>query len=244
MNRLVAWAAAGSVVAAAGGAVADPRLDEKVYAPYVEKGVGEIEVRTGGEVGSGALSGDTTTVIEAEYGFSDRINLAVLTAVAHAAPKGTRFSSVGLEAIGYLGQISVVGVDTAVYLEYGHGLSGEQDVFEAKALLAKNIGRFQGLVNLIVEKPLNGPPGERDASYGYAVSGAWRMIGNLRVGVEALGDLGSQGAYVGPQIKWKVHPRALPAEIELDAGWLAPVGVTRYEARSQLKLVVELEHRF
>ena len=244
MNRLMAWATAGFAVVAAGGAVADPRLDEKVYAPYVEKGVGEIEVRTGGEVGSGTLSGDTTTVIEAEYGFTDRIKLSLVGAVAHAAPEGTHFSSIGLEGIGYLGQIPVVGVDTAVYLEYGHGLNGEQDKFEAKALMAKNIGRFQGLVNLIVEKPLNGPADQRDASYGYAASGAWRTVGALRLGVEALGDLGSQGAYVGPQIRWKAHPRTLPAEIEIDAGWLLPVGITRLEAKSQLKLAVELEHRF
>ncbi len=251
MNRWSGWAAAGAMAMAAFGARADPRLDEKVYSPYVQKGVGELELRAGGEVGSGTLAGAETTVWETEYGVSDRLSLALVGAVAHAPGGPTQFSAIGAEAVGYLGQIPKLGVDTGLYLEYARGLNGEDDKFEGKLLLAKQAGRFEGLLNLIVEKPLSAPTGEGIASYGYAASATWRVAGHLRLGAEAFGDFGDdrvflkhQGAYLGPQVKWSGRPRGSPVEIELDAGWLAPLGADRAEAGSQLRLGLELERRF
>ena len=62
-----------------------------------------------------------------------------------------------LEGIYYLGQIPKIGVDTGVYLEVTKGFGGESDGGEAKLLLAKTQGRFQGLFNFIIERPFNGP---------------------------------------------------------------------------------------
>ncbi|MBA3812304.1 MAG: hypothetical protein H0X27_11810 [Caulobacteraceae bacterium] len=231
-------------------AAADPRLDEKVYSPYVLNGVTEFETRLGREVG-GPLDGQTTTVLEIEHGFNDRISLAVLGVLANEPGVATRFNGVGVEGVGYLGRIPGVGVDTGLYLEYKHGLAGEDDIAEAKLLLAKTEGRFQGLLNLILERPLGVPKGEGFAEYGYAASATWQTVGALRLGVEAFGDLGSdrsflgrQGAYVGPQVKWEGRPRFSPVEIDIDAGWLAAVGPARGEAGSQFRFGVELERRF
>ncbi len=132
------------------------------------------------------------------------------------------------------------------------GFGGETDGLEGKLLLAKTAGRFQGLLNLIVERPLGAPAGEDFASYGYAASATWRTVGRLRLGAEAFGDLGDdhgflsghQGAYVGPQVKWEGRPRGAPFEIEVDAGWLAAVGPDRQEAASQARIDVELERPF
>ena len=251
MKRWIVWAVAVWVVSAAGDAFADPRLDEKVYAPYVQKGVGEFELRGSGEVGGGALSGAATTVWETEYGVSDHLSLSVVGAIAHQPGGPAKMSAIGLEAVGYLGQIPRLGVDTGLYLEYARGLNGQDDKVEAKLLLAKRTGRFEGLLNLIVEKPLAAPTGEGIASYGYAASATWRVFGHLRLGAETFGDFGddrlflkNQGAYLGPQVKWSGHPRGSPVEIEIDAGWLASVGADRAESRGQLRLGVELERRF
>ena len=251
MNRLMAGAAAGFVLMAASGALADPRLDEKVYAPYVQKGVGEFELREGGEAGGGALSGAATTVWETEFGVSDHLSLAVVGAIAHAPGGPTKMTAIGLEAVDYLGQIPRIGVDTGLYVEYSRGLNGQDDKVEGKLLFAKRAGRFEGLLNLIIEKPLSAPTGEGIASYGYAASATWRVLGHLRLGAETFGDfgddhvfLGNQGAYLGPQVKWSGRPHGSPVEIEVDAGWLASVGADRAEARSQLRLGVELERRF
>jgi hypothetical protein len=107
------------------------------------------------------------------------------------------------------------------------------------------------LLNLILERPLGVPEGEGLASYGYAASATWRTVGALRLGAEAFGEfgtdrafLGRQGAYVGPQLKWKGRPATSPVEIEIDAGWLAAVGTDRREGASQVRVAIELERRF
>ncbi len=247
------WTGAAAIaltLAAVGVARADPRLDEKVYDPYILNGVGEFEARNAQELG-GPLGGETTTVLEAEYGLNDRLSLALVGTVERPAGGATRLAGVGLEAVTYLGRIPGVGVDAGLYLEYTRGLNGENDAGEAKLLLAKTAGRFQGLVNLIVEKPLSAPPGEGYAAYGYAASATWQTVGALRLGAEAFGDLGDdhaflgrQGAYVGPQIKWEGRLGAMPFDLGLDAGWLAAVGSDRGEASSQVRVGLELERRF
>ena len=160
-------------------------------------------------------------------------------------------NGLGLESVIYLGQIPRLGVDVGLYLEYMGGLNGQDDKGEAKLLLAKNADRFQGLFNFIVERPIGVPDGEAFASYGYAASATWRTFGALRVGAEAFGDLGSdhgfltqsEGAYIGPELRWEVRPAASPVEIDIDAGWLAAVGADRDEADSQARLTIEFERR-
>lgn len=233
-------------------ALADPRLDEIVYSPYVVNHLFELESRLGQELGHGDMAGARTEVFEAEAGLSDRASVALLTSIVRAPGQGDRVSRVGLEGIYYLGQIPKVGVDVGGYLELTKGFGGQSDGGEAKLLLAKTADRFQGLVNLIVEEPFGAPRGEDFASYGYAASATWRTVGALRVGAEALGDFGddhgflthAQGAYVGPQLKWEGHPGRLPVEVGIDAGWLAAVGPDRREAASQARINLEVEHRF
>jgi len=193
--------------ALAGGAVAsaDPRLDEVVYSPYVERHVVEVETRVGQELGPGDLSGARAVVVEVEAGISDRASLALVSRIVREPGGSDRLTGLGLEGIYYLGQVPKLGVDVGGYLEVAKGLGGESDGLEAKLLLAKTQGRFQGLVNLILER---------------------------------------QGAYVGPQVKWEGRPGRLPFDVALDAGWLAPVGLDRREARSQTRLSVEIERRF
>ncbi len=251
MKRTISAAALGVWLFGVTRALADPRLDEVVYTPYVQNQVAEFEVRRGQQIG-GATAGQATSVFEAEYGLNDRVSLALVGALASAPGQASRLDGIGLEGITYLGQIPGIGVDAGLYLEYTHGLAGERDAVEGKLLLAKTAGRFQGLANLIVERPLGAPAGQDYASYGYAVSATWQTVGNLRLGAEAFGDLGDDhgflshpvGAYVGPQLKWEGRPPGSPVDIGLDLGWLAAVGADRSEARSQVKVGVELERRF
>jgi len=239
-------------VICAGQALADPRLDEKVYDPYVLNHVAEFEFRPSQVIG-GPLGGARTTVLEAEYGLNDRVSLALVGAIGRDPGESSRFHDLGLEGVVYLGRIPRLGVDAGLYLELSHGLNGESDFAEAKLLLAKREGRFEGLFNFIIERPLGVPAGEGFASYGYAASATWRTVGKLQVGAEAFGDLGDdhgflrgpQGAYVGPKLKWEGHPTASsPLEIEVGASWLKSVGADRAEADSQFRLVLELERRF
>jgi hypothetical protein len=264
------WACLAGVAlasAAVGIARADPRLDEKVYDPYVESGVVEVEARSAGLVG--AVGAQAASVYELEYGLNKHLSVALVGVESRPMRDADRWSSVGVEGVYYLGRMPKLGVDAALYLEYARGLNGEADKLEGKLLLARRAGRFEGLVNLIAERPLNARAGGNYASYGYAASATWRTVGDLRVGAEALGDFGSdhglggrQGAFVGPEVKWEVHPfggRDLdtdadgdepvghagpPIEIDVDAGWLAAVGADRSEAASQARVSVEVERKF
>ena len=236
-------------VLAATGATADPRLDEKVYAPDVQSREAGLELRTARQNG-GASDGEATLVVEEEYGLNDRLSLALVGAVERSPDRASRLSSLGLEAVVYTGKLPRLGVDTGVYLEYKHGFGGEADVAEGKLLFARTAGRFQGLLNLIVERSF-GPSGQTFASYGYAASATFRTVGALRLGGEAFGDLGTDhgfdgrhGAYLGPQLLWEGRPAGSPVEFGVDAGWLVPVGTDRAETRSQLRFALELERRF
>jgi hypothetical protein len=264
---LACIALAVAVTGLAHAAQADPRLDEVVYDPDVEKGVVELEARSAGLLGAPGGAAAQTNVFELEYGLTNKVSLA-LVGVESQEPHGTaRWSDVGVEGIWNVGCVPAIGVDTALYLEYGHGLNGEPDKLEGKILLAKRAGRFEGLLNLIVERPLNASDGGNYASYGYAASATWRAMGAIRLGAEALGDFGDdhrfgrrQGAYVGPQVKWEYRPfggkdpdddgdeapmrKGPPIEIDVDAGWLAAVGADRDEAGSQVRIAVELERKF
>lgn len=251
LGRASVWACA-AVMTMAAAARADPRLDEKVYDPYVEKHEIELETRWGQALGRGSLGNAHTVVVEGEYGLSDRVSLALLGQVERTAADPDRLVGLGLEGVAYLGRLPKLGVDTGLYFEYKKGLHGEADEGEAKLLLAKSAGRFEGLLNLIVERPFNAPAGQGFASYGYATSVTWRTFGELRLGAEAIGDFGddhgflsrAEGAYVGPQLKWSAKPGLLPVGVELDAGWLKSVGAARGEAGSQTKLTLSFERCF
>lgn len=233
-------------------AEADPRLDEKVYTPYVENHVLELETRWGQEFGRGQLKGARTFFLEQEAGLSDRLSLAAVEQIERPPGGGDRLVGAGIEGVYYVGQIPKLGVDTGVYLEYKKGLHGEDGEGEAKLLLAKTAGRFQGLVNFIVERPFGAPRGEGFATYGYAASATWRTLGALRIGAEAFGNLGddhgflkgAHGGYVGPQLKWEGSTSFSAIEIVLDAGWLTPVGPAWAETKSQGRVSVEFERRF
>ena len=229
---------------------ADPRLDERVYSPYVENGLSELEFRYG-QVRGGPLAGQAKTVFELEQGVSDRLSLALVGAVVNGDGGGTRLTKIGVEGVYYLGRLPRLGIDAGLYLEYAKGLNGETNGGEAKLLLARTSGRFQGLLNLIVEHPFGAPQGQGVSSYGYVASATWETVRAIRLGVEAIGDLGDdhrflgrQQAYLGPQLKWEGHPGRSPVELEVDIGWLAAIGSRPREAASQVHVGFELARRF
>src|SRR5579862_7098489 len=109
--------AAGVSLALAAPAMADPRLDEVVYSPYIENHTFELETRLGQEVGPGTLANARTIIIEAEYGLNDRVSASLVTHIERAPGEPERLTGVGVETIVYLGQIPKIGVDTGLYLE-------------------------------------------------------------------------------------------------------------------------------
>jgi len=245
-NSLLAGAVGAWV---ASPAFADPRLDEKVYTPYVLNHVAELELRRGQQF-DGPANGARTDVIELEYGLNDNVSLALVGNIERQGDGVSHLDQIGLESVIYLGQVPHLGVDVGIYLEYLRGQNHQRDAGEAKLLLAKNVDRFQALLNIIAEHPFGAPSGQGFSSYGYGASLTWRTWGALRLGAEAFGNLGddhglrSSGGYVGPQLTWEAHPYGSPFEVGIDAGWLEAFGAERDQAHSQARLTIELERHF
>lgn len=242
MSAALAWSCA---------ATAEPGLSNKVYSPYVKKGVTEVELRAGRLTG-GQLDGEQAAVVEFERGLSDRLSLAVLAEFEQHAGEERKLDALALEGVVYVGQIPGLGVDVGGYLEYEQRLHNESGVAEAKLLLAKRSGAFEGLLNLIVERPLSDRPGEHDTEFAYAAQATWDVGRNLRLGGQAFGDLGTdhvlggrQPHYLGPVAQWEVRPAWLNGgELELEGAYLLPVGDARSETDGQARIVIEYERRF
>ena len=253
--RRCTWAAVAAAglaaMAWAGAAAADePGLGNAVYSPYVKNGITEIEVR-GGRLTGGADDGDSGVVVELEHGFSDRLSLALVTELEDGVGERRKVDAIGLEAVSYFGQIPGVGVDVGGYLEYEQRIHNESGVLESKILLAKQTGRLETLVNLIAKQPLTDRPGEGATAFGYAAQSTLDAGRNLRLGVQAFGDLGSsrsfgghQSHFVGPVAKWEVRPSGRAGEIELEAAYLFAAGAARHDTDGQVRLALEWEKRF
>ena len=251
--RVRGWALAlgmALAAAAAGGAHAQG-LSNKVYSPYVEKGVTELELRAG-RLNGGPLDGESAAVVELEQGVNDRLSLAVLGEFERHAGEKSKLDAIAIEGVYYIGQLPGLGVDVGGYLEYEQRIHNESGVLEGKLLFAKRKGPFEGLLNLIVQRPLSHRPGEHDAAFGYAAQATWETIRGLRLGAQAFGDLGTdrsfggrQAHYLGPVANWTLHPKRMKGgELELEAAWLAPAGEARQGADSQVRLMLEFEKRF
>jgi hypothetical protein len=244
----------GTVVAVSligGPALAEPGLANKVYSPYVKKGVTELELR-GGRLNGGALDGESGAVVELEHGFSDRFSLAVLGEFEHHARETSKLDAIAVEGVAYLGQIPGVGVDVGGYLEYEQRIHNESGILEGKLLLAKQTGPVLTLVNLIADRPLTDKPEDQVTEFEYAVQSTVDVGHNLGVGLQAFGDLGTdhsfggaQAHYLGPVGRWEVRPAWMKGgEIELEAAYLLPVGVARHDTDGQMRFVMEFEKRF
>jgi hypothetical protein len=236
---------------AAGAAAAEPGLANKVYAPYVRNGLTEVEVR-GGRFTGGPASGESALVIEIERGLSDRISLAVLAEFEDHAGEARKLDAVAVEGVVYVGQIPGIGVDVGGYLEYEQRIHNESGVLEGKLLLAKRVGAFEGLVNIIAEQPLTDRDGEGATEFGYAAQATVRAARGLKLGAQAFGDLGTNRAFggrqphfIGPVANWEIRPTWLKGgELEFEAAYLVAAGSARDDTDGQVRLMVELERRF
>lgn len=249
--RVWGWvAAAAATLGCSGMANAEPGLANKVYDPYVKNGVTELELR-GGRLNGGPLDGESGGIVELEHGFSDRVSLAVLGEFEHHAGEQSKLDAIAVESVIYLGQIPKIGVDVGGYVEYEQRIHNESGVLEAKLLLAKQAGRFHGLLNLIADRALTDKPGQDDTEFGYAAQGTVDVAPNVQAGLQAFGDLGTnrsfggrQSHYIGPVAKWELRPSWMTGELELEGAYLFPVSAARDDTNGQVRFALEYERRF
>ncbi len=244
--------AAASILLLGTAAHAAPGLDSKVYGATIESGVTEIETRYARLTGK-SDNGASALVLEAAHGFSDRFYGALLTTLSkdpdQLAGGTTKVDGLGVEGIYRIGRIPGVDVDIAVYGEYDAAFRNEPHNLEFKALLEKRTGKFDTRVNLVAERLLRG---SAPVVFSYGASADYAVIGDeVRLGVQAFGDLGDtdrfagrQQHFIGPVGKFEIEHTPLGGELGIEAGYLFAAGAARDSARGQARLLLEWEFRF
>lgn len=244
--KLFSIAAVAGLALSSSGALAAPGLDEKVYGATVEKDVSEVEFRYGRLIG-GAADGEEATVVELSHGFSERFYAGVLLGFEREPGSSRHLQAVGGEGIVTLGHLNDIDTDVAIYGEYEAERHGT-DNLETKLLLQHRRGTFDGRLNLIAEKQLEGG---NPVEFGYGASADWKLIGDLRGGVEAFGELGSTRRlfprsehFIGPILKTEVEHLPGHGELGIEAGYLFAVGAARDDTKGQARLLMEYEFHF
>jgi hypothetical protein len=226
--------------------LAAPGVGEKVYGATVERGVSEVEFRYGRLVGDDA-DGDDGTVLELSHGVNDRFYGGLLFEFEREAGEKRRLEAIGAEGIVGLGHLTTLDTDVAVYGEY-EGTRDGPDKIETKLLLQHRTGPFDGRLNLIAEKQLrSGEP----IGLGYAASADWKLVGDVRAGLEAFGELGSTRRlfpraehFAGPMLKAELEHLPAHGELGIEAGYLFALGASRDGTDGQARLLLEYEFHF
>lgn len=218
---------------------AAPGMGEEVYGATVEKGEAEIETRYDALAG-GPDDGEDVLKLEAAYSPSDRLRLGLLAEFEREPGDARKAEAVGLEAIYALGKVG--GVNVALYGEYEIGFNGP-DKIETKLLLQHRKGPLDIRLNLIGEKPLKS---NEKVELSYAFSADVETFDEVRIGVQAFGDLGTFDRlfprtehFAGPVAKFEID--GLGPELELQAGYLFALGKARDDTKGQLRLSLGLE---
>ena len=219
---------------------AAPGLGGDVYGVSVEEGELELEAIYGA-LGGGEDDGEDVLKLEAAYGVTGKLKIGILTELESEPGESRKAEEVAAEAIYELG--SAGGIGFAVYGEYAIGLNGNSDKLEAKLLMQHKFGPLDLRFNLIGEKALEG--GEK-VELSYAASADDETFGELRLGVQAYGDLGRfdhfaprAEHFVGPVAKAEIE--GLGPEIEIEAGHLFALGAAKDETDGQFRLKLEIE---
>ncbi|MBA3895720.1 MAG: hypothetical protein H0X36_00975 [Sphingomonadaceae bacterium] len=244
IRKIVMGAALGLVPVSAPAA---PGVAEKVYGATIEGGVTELESRYGRLTG-GPDDGADALSLELAHGFSDKF-YAALVAKFERDPAGPRrLAEVAIEGIAPIARIDALGLDIALYGEYA-AVRGGRDALEAKLLLEHRKGSFDGRLNLVGGRDL---ASRAVTGFEYAASADWAIADAFRLGAAAFGDIGDSNRlfrkgehYAGPVAKFEVEPLGEGSEIEVEAGYLFPIGgQANANNNGQARLLLEWETRF
>ena len=126
--------------------------DFNIYSPYISKGKVKLQSRTEYSVDDDdKVDGSFEQYLEAGYGVTDHWYLEAGVALKDKPSKDLETDNLMLQSKFELGEKGQYFVDAGFKVVYKHNTTGDADTLKAQLLLAKDIGKFKGLVNLDVE---------------------------------------------------------------------------------------------
>jgi FTR1 family protein len=239
--------AAGLGVVLAGLLLVVPRAEAgyKVYSPIVEEGETAVEMRGQRAIDDDpAVDGGQEYKLELEHAPAWFWLTSVGAEWEKAPGQDLEATEVAWENVLQLFEQGRYPVDVGLLVEYAHSLENDgHDKLEVGALLQKEFGPSQLLLNLIAERELTAGA---DTELEYALQYRWRGDARFEPGVEVYGEfgdvgnfgsLGDHGHQAGPALFGKL--RLGGGAIKYEAAWL--FGLTAEAADQTLRFLVEYE---
>jgi hypothetical protein len=226
--------------------------DLKVYSPYVEQGVLELEMR-GNRSFDRATAKDNrqSQVYEVEYGVNSWWSTSLAGRVDKEPGAGLRYSATVWENIFQLTERGRYPVDVGLYFEFAKShLGSDSDEFETKLLLQKDVGPFAFTTNLIVNRGIGRGAG-KGVGFEYAARANYPWKPEIQLNIEAFGqpgrlngfdELSTQQHILGPVISGELGFAGLPGNFVYEAGYL--FGLTNGSPQGTVKWLLRYEIQF
>jgi hypothetical protein len=227
-------------------------IESKVYSPYVEPGVLELEARGRRAVDNRSDQDDAQQQkYEFGYGVTSWWHTALVGEVEKEPEADHRYTATGWENIFQLTEPGKYWADLGLYVEYEHShIANEPDELEAKLLVEKNVDPFIVTANLIFNREIGSGAG-KGVGFEYALRVGYPFLRWLEPGVEAYGEPGrltgfgstqQQEHILGPVLTGKFNIAGLPGVLGYEAGYL--FGATDASPRGTVKWLLEYELPF
>lgn len=220
-------------------APASPGLGDRVFSPTVVARELELGLRAA-RLAGGSHDKDAALVVEAGYGFTDRLYGAVLADFGSEHGGDFDTEAFAVEGVYEIGRLAGA-VNMGVYGEYA-ALRDSDDAVAFKALFGHQTGGFDGRLNLGLHHSL----GDDDhTAYGYGASTAWRVAPSFDLGLQAFGELGDNDGfggrrehYVGPTAGFNIASLPQGAALAFETGYLFALGEAKDHADGQLRFLL------
>ncbi|MDB5407676.1 MAG: hypothetical protein JWL84_2588 [Rhodospirillales bacterium] len=244
--------ASGWAIVLAVSSAVPARADHKVYSPYVEQGVLELEMRGHRSFDrSSDKDNQQTQVYEVGYGVNSWWSTSLFGRVTKEPGADFRYSATAWENIFQLTERGQYPVDVGLYAEYRKShLSSEPDELETKLLLQRDVGPFAVTANLIFNREIGRGSG-KGIGFEYAARANYPWKRELQFNVEAFGEPGrltgfkegpEQEHVLGPVLSGKFNIANLPGNFVYEAGYL--LGLTSGSPQGTVKWLLEYEVPF
>ncbi len=214
---------------------------QKVYSPEVEKGEWGIEARGSYDVDTNELK----QKYDVGYGITDKWKTEIVWETEKESGERTDLTEVEWENIFALTEPGKHFVDVGLYLSYVAKLNGNPDAVEWKALLEKDIGKFEHTLNINFEQTVEGNE-DNNIEGGIAWRTRYNWMETLRPGIEYYIDFGEleagnnfdeQKHQIGPVLSGELFEH-----VEYEVGYL--FGISDAAPEGSIKWLLEYEFKF
>ena len=179
------------------------RADRRSYAwnyeyQVMEKGQSEIENYLTLSSPTRNMKGNTTTTLQIEFetGMTNHFDFAVYQVLSQAPGESLTYEGYKLRARYKFGEKGDFFIDPLIYAEYAGKPDFSEHELELKLILSKDVGRFNFVLNPVLE--LEKADADWGSVFGYSAGVKYAVSDLFSAGIEALGD--DHGNYFGPTI--------------------------------------------